>query len=86
MTAFKSGSNQLFPYQWQFTYMCAEHVYPLRPCYFCIEIVFFGDPANDDQFIRCYFSARNAGYYGISSSFLNISQVAVVGILDSSLF
>src|SRR5882724_2298579 len=81
MTAFESGSNQLFPYFWQITYMSAKQIDALATGYFCIQIIFLCNLSDYNQFVGSNLSSGNSRNNRIRSPLLNIREKPVVAIL-----
>src|SRR5690242_15051732 len=85
MAAFKSRRDQLFPDLRQLMDMGSEEINALSPGNFTVEVIFFSHLPDHDQLVRRDLASGYAGHHGVSTSFLNISEVPVIGILDNRL-
>ena len=78
MTAFKAGIDQFFPYGGQVVQFGTEQIYTLTSSNLCIQIIFFANLADNDQFFGRNFSARNSRYHRIGAVTLNIGQKFII--------
>ena len=62
--------------------MRAEQVDALAARNLGVKIVFFGDFAEDDEFVWCDLSGRDAGNNGVEALALNVGEEAVIGVLN----
>ncbi len=82
MTGFKSGIHQFAPDQRQLFQPGAKQIDTLTTGDFAVKLIAFGDMANGDQTVRRHLPGRHSRHNRIGAVFLDIGEVAVVGILQ----
>src|SRR5882724_12670552 len=81
VTALEAGIDQLAPDQRKVGQMGAEHIDPLGAGDLGIEAIFLSNLPDGDQLLRCDLSTGDPRHYGISATFLDVGEEAVVAVL-----
>ncbi|MNP66230.1 hypothetical protein D3C76_1619150 [compost metagenome] len=81
MSAFKSGCNEFLPDKREIIEMCTKQINALPARNFCIQLIFLGHLANNNQFVRRNLPTWDTGNNRVGTTFLYIGQVPVITIL-----